>query len=226
MVSHSIPKSSTSSWIGVGSHPSTLQRNSCIPVIAFILSLIFIAIVVTIARLVATCLLHRLDRRRGAVVVDTLIVNHSLQRLASAAGLAPSAIASLPTFVYRSSDDNNGSESQCAVCLSAAEEGETMRMLPNCKHFFHVMCVDKWLHSHSTCPICRADVKRWDGEAAGDGRLLASPAMPTRVGGVRGEELSVAAVMAKEGSSMFGRRMSMGRRQGQVDNVIGDLEMQ
>ncbi|KAH0468103.1 hypothetical protein IEQ34_003136 [Dendrobium chrysotoxum] len=230
---HYIPRSSTSAWIGVGGHnghPSTLQTNSCIPVIAFVLFLIFVAIVVTIARLVASCLLHRLQRRRRAVFVDTLTVNHSLQP-ASAVGLVASAIASLPTFVYSSSDDNNGSESQCAVCLSAVEEGETMRMLPNCKHFFHVKCVDKWLHSHPTCPICRADVKRWHGEA-GDGRLLASPTMPERVGGVRGEEWSVAGMMAKEGSSVlmmgssFGRRMSMGRRQGQVDDVVRDLEMQ
>ncbi|PKU72674.1 RING-H2 finger protein ATL40 [Dendrobium catenatum] len=186
MASHSIPRSSTSAWIGVGSHPSTLQTTSCIPVIAFVLFLIFIAIVVTIARLVATCLLHRLQRRRSAVAVDTLTVNHFLQPASSAAGLVDSAIASLPTFVYLSNDDNDNGRtgSQCAVCLSAVEEGETMRMLPNCKHFFHVKCVDKWLHSHPTCPVCRADVKRWHGAAAGVGRLLASPAMPARRGEV------------------------------------------
>lgn len=48
---------------------------------------------------------------------------------------------------------------ECAVCLSALEGEEKAKLLPNCNHFFHVDCIDKWLGSHSTCPICRAEVK-------------------------------------------------------------------
>lgn len=39
------------------------------------------------------------------------------------------------------------------------EEGELIKVLPNCKHDFHSECIDKWLGSHSTCPICRADAE-------------------------------------------------------------------
>lgn len=52
-----------------------------------------------------------------------------------------------------------GGWAQCAVCLSIVQEGETVRQLPACKHLFHVGCIDMWLHSHSTCPLCRASVE-------------------------------------------------------------------
>lgn len=44
----------------------------------------------------------------------------------------------------------------CAVCLGDFEEGEELRTMPECLHSFHVPCIDMWLHSHSSCPICRA----------------------------------------------------------------------
>lgn len=44
------------------------------------------------------------------------------------------------------------------MCLSAVEEGEKVRLLPNCRHVFHVPCIDMWLLSHCTCPVCRAGV--------------------------------------------------------------------
>lgn len=45
----------------------------------------------------------------------------------------------------------------CSVCLCEFKEGEEVRLLPECLHLFHVACVDSWLNSFSTCPICRAD---------------------------------------------------------------------
>ncbi|VVA10271.1 PREDICTED: RING-H2 [Prunus dulcis] len=47
---------------------------------------------------------------------------------------------------------------ECAVCLSAFEDGEEVRKLPTCKHSFHAPCIDMWLYSHSDCPLCRAPV--------------------------------------------------------------------
>lgn len=48
---------------------------------------------------------------------------------------------------------------ECSVCLSILEDGEIVRVLPNCKHNFHSECIDKWLSTHSTCPICRTDAE-------------------------------------------------------------------
>ncbi|XP_057801372.1 RING-H2 finger protein ATL33-like [Salvia miltiorrhiza] len=46
----------------------------------------------------------------------------------------------------------------CPVCLSVLAEGEEIRQLSACKHAFHAACVDVWLYSHSSCPVCRATV--------------------------------------------------------------------
>ena len=73
-------------------------------------------------------------------------------------GLRPDVLQSLPVFPYApsSSDDRR---LECPVCLEEFKEGEKGRHLPGCNHSFHVDCIDMWLHSHSTCPVCRSTVK-------------------------------------------------------------------
>ncbi|XP_044472570.1 E3 ubiquitin-protein ligase ATL42-like [Mangifera indica] len=44
---------------------------------------------------------------------------------------------------------------ECAVCISRFEDSEILRLLPKCRHAFHVTCIDQWLESHSSCPLCR-----------------------------------------------------------------------
>jgi hypothetical protein len=68
-------------------------------------------------------------------------------------GLDARVIESLPVFEYKAQSFKDALE--CAVCLSEFEENEKARLLPNCKHSFHVDCIDMWFRSHSTCPICR-----------------------------------------------------------------------
>uniref|UniRef100_A0A251V2X0 Putative RING/U-box superfamily protein n=1 Tax=Helianthus annuus TaxID=4232 RepID=A0A251V2X0_HELAN len=43
----------------------------------------------------------------------------------------------------------------CAICLCEYKEAEMLRMLPDCKHYFHLTCVDAWLKLNATCPVCR-----------------------------------------------------------------------
>jgi hypothetical protein len=71
-------------------------------------------------------------------------------------------IATLPeAFSYTESARRNsgGGEAQCSVCIGAVHPGEKVRRLPLCKHLYHVECIDVWLTSHTTCPLCRADVE-------------------------------------------------------------------
>ncbi|RCV04606.1 hypothetical protein SETIT_1G013700v2 [Setaria italica] len=46
----------------------------------------------------------------------------------------------------------------CSVCLEDVRGGEMVRQVPACRHVFHVGCIDMWLHSHRTCPMCRCEV--------------------------------------------------------------------
>ncbi|KAF2540531.1 hypothetical protein F2Q68_00032503 [Brassica cretica] len=69
----------------------------------------------------------------------------------------PTVVKTLPVFTFSGSTHKDPTE--CAVCLSEFEDGESGRVLPGCKHAFHVECIDMWLHSHSTCPLCRSLVE-------------------------------------------------------------------
>ncbi|KAJ2798476.1 hypothetical protein H4R20_004805 [Coemansia guatemalensis] len=49
----------------------------------------------------------------------------------------------------------------CPICLEEFEAGEQLRELP-CMHRYHVVCIDTWLVSRSTCcPYCKLDIRRW-----------------------------------------------------------------
>ncbi|XP_072979620.1 RING-H2 finger protein ATL3-like [Typha angustifolia] len=102
-------------------------------------------------------------------------------------GLDPAVLEALPVTVYRAGELKEGLE--CAVCLSEISDGEEARLLPTCKHGFHVECIDMWFQSHSTCPLCRIPVGNKPelvqipaGDAAsGDGSSTESPIQPTNV---------------------------------------------
>ncbi|KAE8790958.1 RING-H2 finger protein ATL80-like [Hordeum vulgare] len=103
----------------------------------------------------------RAGRRGGAGAAE--VVPWSASRLG---GLGKARIDSLPAFAYASpcpvagGDLERGSAGAqtCSVCLEDLVDGEMVRQLPACKHLFHVGCIDMWLHSHTTCPVCRCDL--------------------------------------------------------------------
>jgi hypothetical protein len=43
----------------------------------------------------------------------------------------------------------------CSICISALVAGEKVKVLPPCGHCFHPDCVDAWLRSQASCPLCR-----------------------------------------------------------------------
>ncbi|XP_043715032.1 RING-H2 finger protein ATL52-like [Telopea speciosissima] len=47
---------------------------------------------------------------------------------------------------------------ECSVCLGEFQEDDTLRLLPKCCHAFHLLCIDRWLRSHTNCPLCRAPI--------------------------------------------------------------------
>ncbi|KDP31129.1 hypothetical protein JCGZ_11505 [Jatropha curcas] len=86
--------------------------------------------------------------------------SHSLQRQLQQlfrqhdSGLDQAFIDALPLFYYR---DISGLKEpfDCAVCLCEFSDKDKLRLLPKCSHAFHIDCIDTWLLSNSTCPICR-----------------------------------------------------------------------
>ncbi|XP_043723818.1 RING-H2 finger protein ATL46-like [Telopea speciosissima] len=69
-------------------------------------------------------------------------------------GLDQAFIDALPVFLYK---EIKGLKEpfDCAVCLCEFSELDKLRLLPLCSHAFHINCIDTWLLSNSTCPLCR-----------------------------------------------------------------------
>ncbi|KAL4294682.1 hypothetical protein HN51_045497 [Arachis hypogaea] len=59
----------------------------------------------------------------------------------------------LPIIVYKESFSVK--DTQCSVCLLDYQAEDKLQQIPACGHTFHMSCIDLWLSSHSTCPLCR-----------------------------------------------------------------------
>ncbi|KAK7291646.1 hypothetical protein RIF29_06956 [Crotalaria pallida] len=72
-------------------------------------------------------------------------------------GLDQALIDSLPVFYYQDLLGlKNNEPFDCAVCLCEFSDQDKLRLVPMCSHAFHMNCLDTWLLSNSTCPLCRA----------------------------------------------------------------------
>ncbi|GMY28801.1 RING-H2 finger protein ATL11-like [Fagus crenata] len=106
------------------------------------------------------------DRRIRGRLDLAVAVGGSGRRSRRARGLDADVIDTFPTFVYSTVKGlkiGKGSL-ECAVCLNEFEDDETLRLLPKCSHVFHTDCIDAWLASHTTCPVCRANLVPKPGE--------------------------------------------------------------
>ncbi|XP_071717177.1 RING-H2 finger protein ATL67-like [Rutidosis leptorrhynchoides] len=110
------------------------------------------------------CIRHRYRNRyrpnpndHGVILPSTIFVdetnNNDGDEQNVVVGLDQTVINSYPKFVYTK---EMISDSVCAICLCEYKESEMMRMLPDCKHCFHLICVDAWLKLNATCPVCRS----------------------------------------------------------------------
>ncbi|KAM7253894.1 hypothetical protein ACFE04_031576 [Oxalis oulophora] len=75
-------------------------------------------------------------------------------------GLDPVLIQYFPTFAYSDVKDIGQRKCglECAICLGDFKDDDILRLLTVCYHVFHQECIDLWLESHKTCPVCRGDL--------------------------------------------------------------------
>ncbi|KAJ7562960.1 hypothetical protein O6H91_03G090500 [Diphasiastrum complanatum] len=121
---------------------------------------IIVGVLSTISSLAFLVLLYttRCRRRSSSIVQQP---GAATATPASNGGLDQAIIEHLPLFSFKSLKGNTcGLE--CAVCLSHYEDSDILRLLPSCQHAFHVECIDKWLVSQSSCPLCRHEVSSED----------------------------------------------------------------
>ncbi|OTF78623.1 ring finger protein 44-like protein [Euroglyphus maynei] len=71
-------------------------------------------------------------------------------------GLNKSEIDQLPSYRYKPESSAETDQTLCVICMCDFEAKQNLRVLP-CHHEFHARCIDKWLKTNRTCPICRRD---------------------------------------------------------------------
>ncbi|XP_022147271.1 RING-H2 finger protein ATL67-like [Momordica charantia] len=71
-------------------------------------------------------------------------------------GLDQAVINSYPKFPFsKDKTMGGGTNCVCSICLCDYKEAEMLRMMPECRHFFHLCCIDAWLKLNGSCPVCR-----------------------------------------------------------------------
>uniref|UniRef100_A0A7N0TSW0 RING-type E3 ubiquitin transferase n=1 Tax=Kalanchoe fedtschenkoi TaxID=63787 RepID=A0A7N0TSW0_KALFE len=122
-------------------------------------------------------------------------------------GLDFTTIQSLPVLAYSSGFGKHPLVVDCPVCLTEFEEGEGVKMLPSCQHLFHPECIDTWLLSRASCPVCRAS------------RIFAAAEQEERVGGEVAMEMEAAAD-GGDGGVVAGAEDEMMRRCCSCSNLL------
>lgn len=76
----------------------------------------------------------------------------------AAVGLDQAVINSYPKFQFTKDGGfcgTNNFNNTCSICLCEYKDLEMLRMMPECRHYFHLLCLDAWLKLNGSCPVCR-----------------------------------------------------------------------
>jgi len=50
-----------------------------------------------------------------------------------------------------------GEQNKCLICLEEFADGDDIKTLP-CLHIYHQKCVERWLHTDNSCPVCKTPI--------------------------------------------------------------------
>jgi hypothetical protein len=84
---------------------------------------------------------------------------------------AAPVVAKLRYFQYPAEGRRTSEKLDCAICLDVFEHGVVCSEVSECHHLFHRDCIDVWMKTKTTCPMCRSDI------VAGSERLSAADDM-------------------------------------------------
>lgn len=148
--------------------PPTPSSSTSVLVLALsILGILTISLLLFVYYLFITKCFHISWRRAGTGTVSQRHHRHNqydypalYSTTISSRGLNESTIQSIPIICYKKGDHDiqKLSFNECAVCINEFQEGEKIRLLPNCLHVFHLDCIDVWLQSNANCPLCRSPI--------------------------------------------------------------------
>ncbi|XP_009616496.2 putative RING-H2 finger protein ATL37 [Nicotiana tomentosiformis] len=133
------------------SAPSTLDKNVKIsPALAIVLA----CVVLFVVAVIITLYIRHMNP-------DEPMGSYFFRHRPVSRGLEPNIIETFPVFVYSDVKALKMGKSilECAVCINKFEDEETLRLLPNCCHVFHLECIDAWLAFRTTCPVCRSNLE-------------------------------------------------------------------
>ena len=69
---------------------------------------------------------------------------------------------------------------ECSICLMDINKNDKCRLLPQCSHLFHTVCVDAWFKLNVHCPLCKRSLRDILNGGDGSGTSRTSrPAAPS-----------------------------------------------
>uniref|UniRef100_A0A7S2UR21 RING-type domain-containing protein n=1 Tax=Attheya septentrionalis TaxID=420275 RepID=A0A7S2UR21_9STRA len=77
-------------------------------------------------------------------------------------GASQEVIDQIPLQTFHNDDDEKNASNDkpvCNICLEEFQTGDEIRKL-SCLHRFHKQCIDRWLGTVASCPICKHEIGR------------------------------------------------------------------
>ncbi|KAL5553085.1 hypothetical protein UlMin_040486 [Ulmus minor] len=209
------------------SSPTTHHSSSYSNLSPSILIIIPILSITIIASVFLCYLLRHLNRRclrhlsPSSTAISANESNHFSSRRISPETPNPAftIVDSLPLFAFsaitrRSTSAASVVAGDCAVCLSKFEPDDQLRLLPLCCHAFHSLCVDTWLRSNQTCPLCRSPL------IASDAELLKASGGDQIGNSLR---LEIGTISQRQTTSDYSRETRRSYSIGSFDYIVGGV---
>jgi len=163
-------------FAGVGMMIYTFYEDySCIPyditddlaIFCFVMTILFLLILYTIFSSRGISVFNRSFHREGesTSIIDKIkrgeIDRTNVERvIASMRNVDGYALfpAELKTLHKECSLPSVSPEEECSICMGNLADSIAIAF-PICRHKYHTQCLDRWLQTKTTCPLCRGGVR-------------------------------------------------------------------